>query len=240
MSVRDTITKLLAKANDNAATEDEVHEALAMAAKLSDKYAIDIATLAAQAAGHKPTMVRRKICVNQRSGDFWHKFILDLLAVIYPVKAYMSPSWYNGKRATEYYAAGPDDIIDAAYDTFHFVTAQIEQLYKSNLPSGMSQSERSTWRKNFKYGCASRVHEMASQRRQLITTDDGAAVSETGSTALVVAESFDTLVSEALAFLEDEYGVDLRPVRRTSRRIGAGFSEGRKSGNKVHLTRSLG
>src|SRR5690606_5442235 len=61
----------------------------------------------------------------------------------------------RGKQGIEF--VGREMNIEAASFTLIFLTQQVEGLYKQGLTKGLSQRQRSEFRKTFKWACACRV-----------------------------------------------------------------------------------
>jgi hypothetical protein len=129
------------------------------------------------------------------------------------------------------------DNIDAAEQTYVAVCNQIERLYKTSLPRGMSQQDRAQFRRDFKMSCAIRVNARATEIVQNLMKDE-IAQQATGSTALVVIEARKQLDQEIDVFFH-EIGVRSRKARPTRVNVSRGSIEGFRAGDKVQLNRSV-
>ena len=225
------IRKLLAVAEDAGATEAEAQTALEMAQALAAKHAIDMAQLLTP---EEQEISRRMMKASSRQGDFWWSRVSVVVYALYPVQVWRQP-W---GKITEYHVAGSAEFLDAAVDTFSFITAQVERLYKENLPSGMTQRERANYRKSFKWACATRVMERAQELKRQLTTDNNVAQRHTGQNALVVRESRDELVSNVRDYLKNE-GFRFTQARPKRGAHGIGSSDGARAGNDVQFHRGL-
>ena len=69
--------------------------------------------------------------------------------------------WRSGKHGFAF--IGRPDNTDAAEMTMMWLTQQIKELYKANLPKGLTQPQRQEFRKTFKVACAHRVYLRAAE-----------------------------------------------------------------------------
>lgn len=94
---------------------------------------------------------------------------------------------------------GRPDIIEAAHQTFPWLVAQVEEQYRTHLPSGMSQSERGEFRRSFKTSCSVRILMRARD-----IAEDLSKHPPLGCNALVVVNHRKRLIDEATDMLTSQ------------------------------------
>ncbi|OXE37522.1 MAG: hypothetical protein CGW95_01000 [Phenylobacterium zucineum] len=130
---------------------------------------------------------------------------------------------------------GRPDNIDAAQDTLAFVLLQVEALYKSHLPKGLSKQARAEFRRSFKDACSHRVYERCAKIVEEQTQKDNPS---TGSTALVVIEHRKQLKLEVDDYLKAA-GARTIKSRSVSVKLNEGYLRGRLAGDHVELNRTI-
>ena len=227
--VSDKIRKLLALSEDEGASEHEASLAMEMAQKLATQYAIDLAKLLRSeesAGGMGVEFVHRTMARQERQADFWWTRIAVTVGRLYHLPVFTTK--HHGYSAVN--VAGPEELVDGASDTFHYLVKQVEALYKQNLPRGLSQKDRAQYRKNFKWACASRLVTRASELTQQITGS--------GKNELVVV-SRGQVMDEAYRYLQTE-GIHLKRGRAPKHRTGYGANDGFRAADEVSLRPELG
>lgn len=224
-NIKSKIQKLFALANDKGASEDEAATAIRMAAGLMLKHGIGHADL----GGEQPK-AKKGAKVNAR----FEKYGVNLAnasAYLYGCKVIFYDA---GKSGLVF--IGRSDNIDAAEQTLTWLTVQLERLYKEALPRGLTQKERSDYRKSFKWACSARVEQRARHLMNDMQRNNSAALAYTGSTALVVSGHFKQLLVESEQMMRAEPG--LRSMNLTPK-YGAGTDAGRSAGDKVKLRQEI-
>ena len=226
------IRKLLNMTVENGCTEDEQETALRMAASLAAREGIELSSLA-KAPVKKAT-----------TKGHWQEFkphqalAAHAAAVLYGVEC---NAYSLGAKGIMF--VGREELIELAEETMFWLFRQVEELYKSSLPKGLSQRERAEYRKTFKAACAQRTYERALKVMRDMKTTGG----QTGSTALVVTGYFDQLKAEQVAYWA-EREQQLTPEQRKlwekkarSRSIptGRGTRAGYQAGDHVKLRKIL-
>lgn len=218
-NIRSKIQKLLTLANDKGASEDEAATAMRMAMGLMMKHGIEQSDLGgeiprAKKGTHlKATFQRYQVVLAVAAGELYGCRIL----------------FYDmGKRGLLF--IGRQDNIDASEQMLIWLTQQVERLYKTGLRRGMTQRERSEFRKTFKWACAQRVGDRVSQLVKEMQQSDASAKAATGSNALVVLGHYRTLLDEA----EKARGDNVRK-RVITGHYGSGTGQGSVAGDKVQL-----
>ena len=217
-SVKDKIRKLLALARDKSASENEVSVAMAMATKLMMDHGIE----------------EKDVEVSIGFGDMlevdkrWHTFAANAAGVLLgtiPV-CYRGANGLVGIKFT-----GRQDNVDGSVMVYEFIVEQIERLYKSALPKGMTKSDRAEFRRTFKEMCAVRVFHRAKEIVDAIAKGSD-------SRALVVVDHRKQLASEAQDFLNKD-----GRVRESSRAVrmkpGRGSRAGYMAGDLVDLQKTV-
>lgn len=219
------VRKLLAVARDSGATENEQAQALKLAQRLMIKYGIDN--------------------VDEKTGNIeWGNAITELDKKHHKIIALAVGRLYGAKPIFQtagkgsFTFVGREETRTAAEMTVNYIADQIDLLYCNGLPKGMSKSERSQWRREFKNACSTRVAVRIEEMVKEITTDDRVAEEAIGCTALVVLGHFDQLKAEVDDFLAGKTvpGRALKPVRANTDAAQQGF----KAGEKVKINQEIG
>ena len=224
--VAETIKKLIAKSSDSAASSAEAEACLMMAQRLATQHAIDLAKIMTPETARIGVLTIGRV----NGSNAWHVRTMTAVTKLYPLRA-----WTSGDELT---VAGREEYLDASKSTFEFINRQVEAEYRESLPRGLSTGERARFRRTFKMACATRIFERADARLSLITSDDGEAQREFGSTALVVRDSIDDLLREASEFMTNDLGLKL-VFRRRRHKPGVGTRSGYEAGNRVSLRPEL-
>lgn len=221
-NIKNKIIKLFALANDKGASEDEAATAMRMAMGLMAKHGIDQSTL-----GNEIPRAKKGSRVSARFEQY-QIILAGAAAHLYGCRIIM----YDGGRAGLVFVGRPDNI-DAGELTLFFLAKQLEALYKQSLPKGLTQRQRSDYRKSFKWACAQRVNNRVWALVRYMQSSDTAALNATGSKALVVKGHFDQMFAEADAQMSDVTPGDLKP------KFGSGTNAGFTAGDRVKLREEL-
>lgn len=224
--MKDRIRKLFALANDKAATEDEAAAALKIAMGLMAKYGIEQASIS-----DKPLSKAMEKKLAEAIKDY-QITIISAAATLYGCKVIVLG---RGKAGVEIF--GREENVEATHMTALWLGRQLESFYKQALPSGLSQKERSEFRRTFKQACATRVSGRAWRMYYDMTHNTQTAQEATGKNALVVLGHFDQMFAEADAAIASKYG-KVKEVTRKSR-AGSGTMAGLQAGDQVKLRREL-
>lgn len=224
--IRDKIRKLLSVA-EGGANEHESNVAMRMASDLMMRHGIDRASLA---SGEE----RVEVIEGEKFNiDYsWHKILATSAGELYGVLPLGTSDW-SGCRFV-----GRADNVGAASDTFEFLRVQVEQLYKTHLPAGMTKASRALYRRTFKASCSTRVLERCLQIVAAQCASDPGA-----KNALVVLDHRKQLANEVSAFMASTYAggiVETKP--RESKlvlREPDGYMAGRRAGDHVHIHRGV-
>lgn len=221
-AVVDKIKKLLRIGQANSgATEAEAATAMSMAAALMLKHGLQV-----QLDDDKEVGAVQGEFV--KFEDTWNLQCASAVGYLYSCR------WACLSRAQMVAFVGRPDNIAAAEETFKFLCAEVERLYKARLPKGMSKEDRANFRRTFKFACARRLAARAWAIMEELRRDDVKAIGATGSRALVVVQSIDAQLAEADAMLKGKKVVVHKP-----RADGLGTLEGRRAGDTVQLQKQV-
>jgi hypothetical protein len=218
------IKKLLALGQANSgATDAEAEQAMRMAGALMLKHNIEVQldddTLPEAKQGD----------MIAGWGEPWHIEVANAAAYLYSCRVIV---W---KRLGDVAFVGRPDNIDAARATADFLRAEVERLYKVNLPRGLSKQDRANYRSTFKFSCGRRLAARAWAIMETLRQDDAKAIEATGSRALVVVQSIDQMLAEADALLSD-----VKKLPAKTYKFGLGSEDGRKAGDKIQMQKQVG
>jgi hypothetical protein len=224
MNIVAKIKKLLALGQANSgATDEEAATAMNMAGALMLKHNIEV-----QLDDDTPPEAKQGDMI-VGWGEPWHIEVANAAAYLYSCRVIV---W---KRLGDVAFVGRPDNIDAARATAEFLRAEVERLYKLNLPRGMTKTDRANYRSTFKFSCGRRLAARAWAIMETLRQDDVKALEATGSRALVVVQSIDQMLAEADALLSD---VKKLPAR--TYKFGLGSEAGRAAANTVQIQKQVG
>lgn len=215
--IKDKIRKLLAMA-DGEANDNESKQALSMASMLMMKHGIDEVEVRESEA--KPEVIEG----THLSTKHYQKYVGFSVNKLYRVR-YVH--WSNHKQMA---FVGRPELVEAAELTFAHITLQIEAAYKRALPKGLTKTERSHWRQDFKLAAAREVYWMCDE---IIKAQ---SAPEIGGTALVLHES--QLAEEISDYFKAQN------IRSGKRRTGTGLKRmrnfeatvaGNRAGRRVEV-----
>jgi hypothetical protein len=223
-AIHDRIRKLLALANDKGASEAEAETAMSMASALMLRHGIE-----QRDVGPKPTVAEGKRLEADRR---YHEYVANAASVMCGTR------FVTWNKADVIAFVGRLDNIAASEDLFAFLCDQVERLYKLNLPRGLSKAARAEFRQTFKEACAMRIWQRAHWIIDDLKKNEQSAQKATGSTALVVANHYDTLQSEIKGYFESRENITMRqkPLRT---RHGNGTIAGQRAGDTVDLNKKI-
>lgn len=220
------IRKLLAVANDKAASENEAAMAMQKAQALMLKHGIK--------------------SINEETGKVeWGKRIVDLekahhyflakgCALLYNCKFI-----WNDKSQHHFCFVGRPENHQAAEMTVYFIADQIERLYKAMLPKGMSKTERAQWRREFKHAASVRVYVRIGEMVSALQKNDKVAQEQVGCTALVVKNHMLALIEEADEFLAGKISTKNARGRSMAIKTTHGGVAGFAAGGKVNINQAI-
>lgn len=216
-AIKAKIAKLLnLAAKGSGATEDEAETALRMAAAMAARAGIELEACRAKDAP-KPKINTKGLYQEWKPHQ---AYAACAAAKLFGVECNV----YN-LGAGGIMFVGRDDLIEATEETMFWLFRQIEELYKSHLPKGLTKSARADFRKSFKAACANRVLGRAQQLMRDMKANNASAQAATGQNALVVAGYFETLEKEIEGYWDErlEAGRKRQEERRAA--LLAGMTE---------------
>lgn len=219
-AIHDKIKKLLNLANNAGATEHEAANAMSKASALMLEHGIRAEDLAETdrrvGTGSSMTTEDRK----------YREVLVGAAGNLYGCIPLYSA---NG---VDFRYVGRAEVIAAAEVTYAFLSSQLENLYKSMLPPGMTKSARAEYRRTFKMSCAIRLANRIREIVRLSSETDNAAYA--GSRALVVVEHRKTLLDEAWEAIKAAGG-ERSPPRSVSVKASRGSADGMRAADTVRL-----
>jgi hypothetical protein len=231
--VKDKIAKLLALAKDKGANENEAAVAMNFAMKMMLQHNLQMSEF----EQGKAREVGAKEGASKEVDNRWEIIIAQAAGVLYGCR----PISIRGYGQEYFKFVGRADNNDASMVTFDYLTDQVERLYKSNLPKGMTQRARAEYRRTFKEACACRVYARAKDLMRDVMRDEQQAQALLGraqaGSALVVQGHFEQLSKEVDAFMAGA-GVKIK-TKPMSIRSGNGSRDGSAAGNQVNLRQQV-
>jgi hypothetical protein len=227
--IRRKIRALLALAANND-SEAQASAALAKASALMAKYNLSVSL-----DDDEASTVRGEFRhYGMTSVKAWHIWCADAAAYLYNCRSVITHD--RRKRKTGHFQfVGRPDSVDACEATLVWLLEQVESLYKTSLPRGMTKAERAEYRRTFKDACALRIKNRAWRILEAMANDDALAIEATGQRALVVKSQQEQLFAEADELLKDAKALVLR-----KRYAGTGTAHGLAAGEAVKLNESVG
>jgi hypothetical protein len=214
--VTDKIRKLYRLANDKGATENERNVALEMAQRLMLQHNIQ------DVQDEKIVEAIKGEWMNVDRGELWEMYVASAAAKLFNCRSVV-----RAKLGSHQFVGKPENI-EAAGETFLFICAQIEVLYKEALKSwagSLDKRGRAELRKTFKQACAIRVAHRVDEIVARARNDIPAHM------ALVV-------VDQSLA-AADALISGLRMVKRKTS-YGIGSQMGNLAGDRVQIQGGVG
>lgn len=216
------IRKMLALANDAAATEAERDTALQMVYKLLAKHNLSMTDVAPARAE------RRTQSTELFYGRPWALTVCKAVAELFFCAYFVSPS--SEKNMVHHYFVGKESNAITALEMARYLVGSIRKEARRRQ---RELSENMTWQRSFCLGAASRlwarVKELQKQESEA-----------TPGTALVLANLYERERSENKGWLAEQ-GVSLRPRASGAKKsvdVGA-YAEGQVYGNSVSLNTQL-
>lgn len=114
-----------------------------------------------------------------------------------------------------------------AHTLLMFLADQVERLYKTFLPSGLTKAARAQYRKDFKRNCAMRMLRRAEEELR--------AASKTGTDLVVISNE---LEQEVNAFLANQ-NIRMVQNRAKIRNDTLGAAHGRQAGDMARLQQAI-
>ena len=221
--IQDKIRKLLAMSRDAGASENEQAQALKHAQRLMLKHGIN----------H----------IDEKGKVDWGKVMEDFKKKPYQLLAQAVGRLYGTKPIfahdfKTFRFVGRKEIREVAEMTTHYIADQLDLAYRTNLPKGMTKSERSSWRREFKLSCAYRVASRIDLMIKEITSNDKIAQAELGCKSVVVLNHTKELEMEIGDFLKT-FKITKSRKSTTKFHNANAARAGQKAGDKVRINQQI-
>ena len=226
-SVLKRIRKMLALANDAAASEGERDNALRMIHATLAKYNLSMAE--AEAAGQTAEEKR----VNNKADDIlphaWARIVAQAIAHLYFCEYYYS-KWRGGSNKVSHYFIGRESNTITAQEMTAYVVRSIQkEANKRKRELGVN----GPWERSFCNGAAYHIHERCAKLRK--EAEEQPVVPTTG-TSIVLASFYATEALANKALLPSK----LKTSRGAEITNAAAAHAGRQFGATVNLNRQVG
>lgn len=221
------VKKMMALANDAAASEGERDNALRMAHATLAKYNLTMAQ--ADAAGTKPEEMRTQGGVELRE----HPWMRTVAAAV--GKLFFCHFFYTnyGKNRYSYTFIGKESNVYTAQEMLKYIIKSIDTEGKRWAKEQTGNASGSDWR-SFCKGAAHKVYRRCVELQEAATQ----APSVPG-TALVLASVYESERLANLAYLA-KTGVKLRTAANRERAaLGSAYAAGREYGSKIGLNNQI-
>lgn len=210
--IMDKIRKLYRLANDAGAIENERNVALEMAQRLMLQHNIK------DVEDERVVEAIRGEWMNVDRGELWEMYVASAVAVLFNCRSVIN----KGSGAHQF--VGKPENIEVCGETFVWVCAQIEVLYKEALKTwggGLDKRKRAELRRTFKQAASIKVHQRCSEIVAKARNDIPSHL------ALVV-------IDQSLA-AADELISGLKQAKQKPSRMGIGSAMGMLAGDRVQL-----
>lgn len=219
----DRIKKMLALANDLAASEGERDNALRMAYNTMAKYNIDMATV--EAKGKEEARIDFQ---NQSFSWTWATHINKIIGDLFFCKCYMSQR-VNGTQIIYHFVGKESNAMTAAVMADWIVKSILKEgrkLYGQNTAPGTRQ---------FATGA---MHALNRRVKEIIEEAKKANEAATPGTALVLASLYDTEAEKNDLMMPD----NLRSKKSRAAKINdfGAYVAGKQFGNSINLNKQVG
>lgn len=219
------IQKMLALANDLAATEGERDNALRMAYNLMAKHNLDMARV--ESHGKKPDEERIRF-QNEGWSWLWAKQTRMIVADLFFCKYYFGNS-INGTQCQHNFVGRESNAMTAAVMSDFIVDSILKEgrkIYKQNTAPGT---------RAFAIGAMHKLHERVAEIKR---SQARAMDRESSGTALVLASHYETEKTANELFIADSMGIVLKQRKSGNRGVGdvTAYQQGQAYGAKINLS----
>ena len=228
--ILERVRKMLALANDAAASEGERENAMRMAHATLAKYNLSLSE--AEASGSAPEEARIEGGMVGRDYP-WMRTCAHAMAELFFCEYLIARA--RGGKVVHYFVGRESNTITAREMT-SYVISSIDR--EAKRWSAETYSGSNGWR-SFAKGAASRVYVRA---RKIREEAERAPVTPSTSTALVLASVYALEQQKNKALIAQLYGDSLRQGRATQQRNTSSdaYAAGREFGDRVSLNQQLG
>lgn len=225
--VIERIKKLLALANDLAATEGERDNALRMAYATMAKYNIDMATVDEASRDKSEPRIDFK---NDGWSWTWAKQVRNIIADLFMCKYYYSGK-INGTQCHHHYVGRESNAMTAAVMADYVVDSILKEgrkIYKQNTAPGT---------RAFAVGA---MHKLYARVKEIKASQMQQTEAQSSGTALVLASLYQTEADANAAFILATIG-ELGEARksRQTRVDRDAYAAGREFGGRINLSAQI-
>ena len=218
------IKKMLALANDLAASEGERDNALRMAYNLMAKYNLDIAQV--EAHGKKSEEPRINF-QNDSWSWLWAKHVNQIVGRLFFCKYYFGRS-INGTQCEHHFIGRESNAMTAAVMADYIVNSILKEGRK------IGKQNTSPITRSF---CVGAMHQLSRRVDQIIAEKEKELQgSATPGTALVLASFYKSEQSENERWIAEHVGNLKTGKARASKVNGDAYAAGREFGDKINLS----
>lgn len=219
----DRIRKMLALANDLAASENERETALRMAYNLLAKYNLDLADIHDKTR-EEPRINNANVCF----GMPWVRRVSRSIAELFFCRHYVGEK-INSTQITHHFVGKESNAITAAVMA-DWITKSILKECRARFKYNLSADSRS-----FASGAAERLWERIQEMRKEAEQENRG-----DGKSLVLASVYRTEADANAQFLA-ETGIQLKSLKARSTSYSASaYGAGREFGNSINLNRQVG
>jgi len=227
------IKKMMALANDRAASSGERENALAMVSEILNKYNLTMAEADAQHLGNEEKRIKEGI-FEKKYGHAWCRNIANAIAQLYFCHYFITQS--NKGQKVEHYFVGKQSNVFTAQEMTKYV---LDSIMKEARQEAREQEQNGAFERNFCKGASisiiNRCHKMVEEAKKA-----KAPKTANNCTALILASVYDAERAANKKMLV-EMKIRLKSNSDHQRSSSPdGFTEGRIFGGRISLNTQLG
>lgn len=222
------IKKMLALANDLAASEGERDNALRMAYNTMAKHNIDLAQVEAHGQAANEPRINFQ---NDSWSWLWAKQVNQIIGRLFFCKYYYGRS-INGTQCEHHFVGRESNAMTAAVMADYVVNSILKEGRK------IGKQNTSPITRSF---CVGAMHQLSRRVDQIIADKERELGASSGAgTALVLASFYKTEQSENDRWLAEHVGELKTGKARASRVNGDAYAAGKEYGGKINLNAQVG
>lgn len=224
------VRKMMAIANDSAASEGERDNAMRMAHATLAKYNLTLAQ--AEASGAQQTEARIKNDAVM-SGHLWARIIANAIGTLFFCENFSTKVYGQPSKVKQWYVGRTANVATAIEMTQYVINSVIKE---ANRRRNELMADN-TWHRSFCKGAANQIYWRCQQLRKEAERESAGA--STG-TSLVLASFYQTELEANQHFMEQQ-GITVRFSKSTERNTdGSAYRQGSDYGSSVNLSKQLG
>lgn len=172
-----------------------------------------------------------------KDASAWHEIASWAATTIFGTRVVCYKSRASDQKDLAF--AGRGDNIAATIILFESIIQQVEALYKRLKPVGMTKTQRSMYRREFKRAAALRVYQRALDLVEQLRKEAMSSAVASTSTALALISHHDALVLEVDQFLHSDLGMKFGQTRVSEIKATRATIDGIAAGDQVKIQESL-